>query len=184
MAANIGEEDDGAICRICIVGDEEKALIKVCRCKGSVEFVHQDCNDEWVFRSKKLRCICGYRMTMQRQEQKLTIWEKVDACMTEVENEQSEREWEKECLFLYIIVCYCLMLFFTLMLDLLLNGITLTKWLVLSSTGNQVLWIISFLFLLFPFCWVFYWMKLFVPKLLRKMRQERYKYNWAVNAIE
>ena len=178
------DEDNEVICRFCFVGDKEKALIRVCKCKGSLEFVHQDCIDEWVFTSKKLLCMCGYRMTLQRQGQKLTMWEKFEEVEKEVLNEQSERALEKELLLVYIFVCYGLILVVTLMLDLLLNGMNLAQWLVLSSTGNQVLWVTCFLFLLFPFCWVFYYMKLYVPKLLRKMRQDRYKYKWAVKEIK
>ena len=68
MAANIGDEDDGAIfCRICYLGYKEKALIKVCRCRGSLEFVHQDCIDEWVNKSKEQHCICGYEMRVEEK---------------------------------------------------------------------------------------------------------------------
>ena len=178
MAANIEDEDEGPICRYCYLGDKEKALIKVCRCIGSIEFVHQDCINEWVNNSKKLRCICGYRMTLQREKLKLTIWERYKKSMVEILNRFPERKWRKFCILTDIVGCYGLMLLLIPLLDWLLNGQNLMHWLMRSYPGRQVYSNLSFIYFLFGFTWL----KLFMPKLLRKMRKDRYKR--VVKAIE
>ena len=73
MAAINGEADDGAICRICHLGDKEKPLIRVCECKGSLQFVHHSCINDWVNKSRIVDCLCGYRLTVRQEKLKIKI---------------------------------------------------------------------------------------------------------------
>ena len=171
MAANIGEEDEGAICRICSVGDEEKALIKVCRCKGSVEFVHQDCIDEWVNRSKKLLCICGYRMTLQREKLQQTMYEKYDKSFVEVFKELPRREYDKALILGVTFLCVSAMILLFVVSGLILDQENLMRWLMEWSSGCVVFWSIFII----DFNVLFEFLKLWLPQLLRKMQQDRYK---------
>ena len=98
MATNTNrtDEDDGIICRICHLSDEAKkeSLIKVCLCRGTLEFVHQSCISKWVQHSKELMCVCGYelRTRLEKLPGKLTIKERVRASWEEL---RSVEEWRQ-----------------------------------------------------------------------------------------
>lgn len=59
-------------CRICLEEDEEN-LISPCECKGSCEFVHQECLMEWISQDERTECeICKsefkYTMVQTQKE--------------------------------------------------------------------------------------------------------------------
>ena len=83
MAANSGKAEDGAVCRICFLGDEENSLIRVCQCKGSLEFVHHNCISQWVNTSRIVDCICGYRLNVRQEKMIIEV----------TLNENGERSW-------------------------------------------------------------------------------------------
>ena len=90
MAANSNgsDEDEEVICRICHLSEEEmkESLIKVCLCRGSLEFVHQSCIGKWVQLSKQLLCVCGYRLStrLEKHPSKLTIKERFKKSLKEL----------------------------------------------------------------------------------------------------
>ena len=47
-------------CRICLTDiKKKKNATHPCKCKGTIEFVHQTCLKTWIRKSKKLTCgIC------------------------------------------------------------------------------------------------------------------------------
>ena len=162
----------------CYLGDKEKALIKVCECKGSLEFVHQDCIDEWVNRTKKLLCLCGYRMTLQREKLQLTMYERYDKSMEEVVEELPVREYRKVLILATTCLCVSALIVLFGVCGWIFNGEKLMDLLYGLRSGGLVFWKIYFIdFLIF-----FSYLKLFVPQLLTKMRQDRYKL--VVKAIE
>ena len=44
---------DSALCRICLEDPHEHDLISVCKCAGSVEFVHESCIKLWILSNSK-----------------------------------------------------------------------------------------------------------------------------------
>ena len=47
-------------CRIC--HDDQGDLHKLCNCKGSIGFVHMECQKKWLkFKGNKICDICGYK---------------------------------------------------------------------------------------------------------------------------
>ncbi|BEI83081.1 hypothetical protein CcaverHIS002_0309490 [Cutaneotrichosporon cavernicola] len=61
-------DDEGDLCRVCRTeAEESKPLIYPCKCSGSVRYVHSDCLQEWLSRSKKRYCeICGHPYTFTK----------------------------------------------------------------------------------------------------------------------
>ncbi|KAI5479294.1 hypothetical protein MNV49_003812 [Pseudohyphozyma bogoriensis] len=52
--------DEQPECRVCRAGAEEGPLFHPCRCVGSIAWVHEDCLNSWLARSKKAKCeLCG-----------------------------------------------------------------------------------------------------------------------------
>src|SRR5689334_19299431 len=43
-------------CRICQEDDDEKYMIKPCKCSGSIAFVHFNCLKSWIVSSQKVDC--------------------------------------------------------------------------------------------------------------------------------
>ena len=42
------EEDDSPDCRICKTGEDEGRLLRVCRCRGTLQYVHGACLQKWL----------------------------------------------------------------------------------------------------------------------------------------
>ncbi|GMK59202.1 hypothetical protein CspeluHIS016_0702170 [Cutaneotrichosporon spelunceum] len=61
-------DEEGDLCRVCRTeAEESKPLIYPCKCSGSVRYVHSDCLQEWLSRSKKRYCeICGHPYTFTK----------------------------------------------------------------------------------------------------------------------
>eukprot|EP00736_Rhodelphis_marinus_P002801 Rmarinus@m.27101 len=54
------DDDEGAVCRICRIGSPED-LCSPCKCRGSVQYVHQECLQQWLNQKKSEECeLCGY----------------------------------------------------------------------------------------------------------------------------
>ncbi|KAH6948928.1 hypothetical protein HPB50_027150 [Hyalomma asiaticum] len=68
---NLSNSSDGApVCRICFFGDSEQPLLDVCECRGTIGFVHRDCLEQWIQRSKDPQCpVCHFRFTVRKQPQ-------------------------------------------------------------------------------------------------------------------
>ena len=179
MAANKGVEDDGAICRICFLGDRDNALIKVCRCRGSVAFVHQSCINEWVEKSRNLDCMCGYRMTMDREKQKLTIKERIRLSFEEFKNElRTGWEWRIVRWSIDILLVVDLMINLFIWSDFLLNEGKMWLRVMRLSHANLVFW-----HFMRTHCLVFlYLFKVIICTFWRLMLRDRYK--WVVKAIK
>ena len=57
----------GVFCRICHNGDEDERLINVCKCMGSVCFVHHSCLLSWISYSGDFNCeLCKYDYKVSR----------------------------------------------------------------------------------------------------------------------
>lgn len=48
--------DHEELCRVCRGGHESGPLMRPCRCKGSIEFCHEDCLSSWLAVSRGSRC--------------------------------------------------------------------------------------------------------------------------------
>ncbi|KLT41435.1 hypothetical protein CC85DRAFT_286468 [Cutaneotrichosporon oleaginosum] len=61
-------DEEGDLCRVCRTeAEDSKPLIYPCKCSGSVRYVHSDCLQEWLSRSKKRYCeICGHPYTFTK----------------------------------------------------------------------------------------------------------------------
>ncbi|KAH6948263.1 hypothetical protein HPB50_023314 [Hyalomma asiaticum] len=68
---NLSNSSDGApACRICFFGDSEQPLLDLCECRGTIGFVHRDCLEQWIQRSKDPQCpVCHFRFTVRKQPQ-------------------------------------------------------------------------------------------------------------------
>ncbi|KAK7434235.1 hypothetical protein VKT23_008086 [Stygiomarasmius scandens] len=62
-------DNEYAECRICRdPPGTDKPLFHPCKCKGSIEKVHQDCVQEWLTHSKKTTCdLCGHPFTFTKE---------------------------------------------------------------------------------------------------------------------
>ena len=173
MAASKQDEDDVAVCRICFLDYKEnpQRLIRACRCRGSLEFVHQPCINEWVETSKNRLCLCGYRMRMGPGKEKRPFFENYWLSEAEVTRDLSDDDKEKiDSLVIVISVLSVLLLVF-LLFEMFVNGIKLIYWLCQSCTGRQV--IADALLIYFLFCAKH--MSFYLPRIMIKMRQNRYK---------
>ncbi|CAN7951614.1 unnamed protein product [Ixodes pacificus] len=55
----------GPICRICHEGDQQEALVSVCKCSGTVGLLHVSCLERWLNNRNTDRCeICQQRFPM------------------------------------------------------------------------------------------------------------------------
>ncbi|KAL1432498.1 hypothetical protein MTO96_013253 [Rhipicephalus appendiculatus] len=55
----------GPVCRICHEGDQEEPLVSLCRCSGTMGFVHVSCLEQWINQKNVDFCeICGQRFAM------------------------------------------------------------------------------------------------------------------------
>uniref|UniRef100_A0A0K0FAS0 RING-CH-type domain-containing protein n=1 Tax=Strongyloides venezuelensis TaxID=75913 RepID=A0A0K0FAS0_STRVS len=55
------------LCRICFDGDNTNEMISPCKCKGSCEYVHNDCLTKWYESSGRGSCeICKYEFLVLR----------------------------------------------------------------------------------------------------------------------
>ncbi|XP_037284027.2 uncharacterized protein LOC119176774 [Rhipicephalus microplus] len=60
--------NNGPVCRICHGGDQEEALASLCRCAGTIGFVHVSCLELWLNAQKVDYCeLCGQRFPMEAQ---------------------------------------------------------------------------------------------------------------------
>lgn len=55
--------NDKVICRICLEDGLIRAFIKPCECKGSIQYVHEDCLKTWLLRNHKIDEIAANRVT-------------------------------------------------------------------------------------------------------------------------
>ncbi|CAD8191872.1 unnamed protein product [Paramecium octaurelia] len=53
---------DKLICRICLEDGQMNAFIKPCECKGSIQYVHEDCLKTWLLRNHKIDEIAANRV--------------------------------------------------------------------------------------------------------------------------
>ncbi|CAD8098009.1 unnamed protein product [Paramecium primaurelia] len=53
---------DKIICRICLEDGQINAFIKPCECKGSIQYIHEDCLKTWLLRNHKIDEIAANRV--------------------------------------------------------------------------------------------------------------------------
>lgn len=63
------EEQEERVCRVCRSGEEGGQLYRPCRCKGSIEYCHEDCLKDWLSVSRGHRCeLCKHPFRWQKGE--------------------------------------------------------------------------------------------------------------------
>ena len=180
MAANTNgsDEDEEVICRICHLSEEEmkESLIKVCLCRGSLEFVHQSCIGKWVQLSKQLLCVCGYRLStrLEKHPSKLTIKERFKKSLKELTSVDELRVVRRVCrvallmtLLLYVIfIAYHDLLLFFYPEDVLVQASMKCTYLIIICSPS-----------ILPAAYIL------CMNMLRKMRHKRYNYKLTVETI-
>ncbi|CAD8118543.1 unnamed protein product [Paramecium sonneborni] len=105
---------DKFICRICLEDGQTSVFIKPCECKGSIQYVHEDCLKTWLLRNHKIDEIAGSRVFCE-------LCKKTFHCEV-----QFQQKYEfSQLLRIPINQKYCLLGFFILSLFLYGLGITL-----------------------------------------------------------
>ena len=74
------ESIEGAICKICYLGNEdENSLLSPCLCKGSMEFVHEQCLEKWIQMSGSQGCgACKYPYQMNSYLLPFKTWKFIE----------------------------------------------------------------------------------------------------------
>ena len=201
MAANTNgsDEDEEVICRICHLSEEEmkESLIKVCLCRGSVEFVHQSCIGKWVQLSKQLMCVCGYelRTRLEKLPGKLTIKERFEKSWEEL---RSVEEWVGVE---YVLVnAYVIVLLTHIVVVAICFSFTFTNSLIPVDQPKSILeqwwiWAWSSCYHKYPYsaltaylmflCLPYILPRVYICKnMLRKMWHKKYNYKLTVETIE
>ena len=174
MAAKEDDEEEGAVCRICFLGDyKDNPLIRVCMCKGSIEFHHQGCISEWVKDPKHMVCnMCGYEMTVTQQKLERKIsWENYKESWYEVmRNGLSVEERKKKYCIDITLTLQAIFLCLFFFLDWCFNDRNMVKQLRGSKTGQQCLnvYVLAYAVL------IGIYLKLLMPKVWKKMREDRF----------
>lgn len=61
------EDQEERVCRVCRSGEEGGSLYRPCHCKGSIQFVHEDCLNDWLSVSRGVKCeLCKYPFRWQK----------------------------------------------------------------------------------------------------------------------
>ncbi|XP_037282294.2 E3 ubiquitin-protein ligase MARCHF8 [Rhipicephalus microplus] len=59
---------NGPMCRICHEGDQEEALLSLCKCSGTIGSMHVSCLEQWINQKKVDSCeLCGERFPLEAQ---------------------------------------------------------------------------------------------------------------------
>nr|CAB3263645.1 E3 ubiquitin-protein ligase MARCH1-like [Phallusia mammillata] len=86
FTCNMSTVSAASFCRICHCesGAEAGPLIAPCRCKGTLEFVHQSCLQQWIKSSDYKHCeLCGFHFSMNSKLKPITKWEKLSMSTSE-----------------------------------------------------------------------------------------------------
>ncbi|XP_037503793.1 E3 ubiquitin-protein ligase MARCHF8-like [Rhipicephalus sanguineus] len=107
-----GGGSGGAMCRICHEGDQDEPLVSLCRCSGTVRFVHVSCLELWLNNQNVDFCeLCSQRFPMAAQPSSvLRFFHWLS---------QSDRQLRGELLFVLLVLITMILITVTLLLSVL-----------------------------------------------------------------
>ena len=190
MAAVNGETDDGAMCRICYLEEAENSLIRVCECKGSLQYVHHSCINDWVNKSRIVNCMCGYRLSVRQEKLKIKIplKELYEKSMREFQEELTEEDIKKRYYILgpcTVITVLSMLLLLSPLFELLVTGdIQVMDHLLLTSFAGFPLVSYCNMMIYLSFIVIITFIALICVRVLRKMWRNRCVEKLTVKPLE
>ncbi|GBM77723.1 E3 ubiquitin-protein ligase MARCH3 [Araneus ventricosus] len=71
----VSDLESNPMCRICYNGPSKERLLRPCKCKGTIEFVHRHCLERWLESTNYETCeLCHHHFTTRRTRKSFWEW--------------------------------------------------------------------------------------------------------------
>ncbi|GIY43729.1 e3 ubiquitin-protein ligase MARCH3 [Caerostris extrusa] len=71
----VSELESNPMCRICYNGPSRERLLRPCKCKGTIEYVHRHCLERWLESTNCETCeLCHHHFTTRRTRKSFWEW--------------------------------------------------------------------------------------------------------------
>ncbi|GFR05680.1 e3 ubiquitin-protein ligase MARCH3 [Trichonephila clavata] len=71
----VSDLENNPMCRICYNGPSRERLVRPCKCKGTIEYVHRHCLERWLESTNCETCeLCRYHFTTRKTRKSFWEW--------------------------------------------------------------------------------------------------------------
>ncbi|XP_015914081.1 E3 ubiquitin-protein ligase MARCHF2 [Parasteatoda tepidariorum] len=75
VVLQVGNLENNQMCRICYSGPSRERLLRPCKCKGTIEYVHRNCLERWLETTNYEACeLCHHHFTTRRTRKSCWEW--------------------------------------------------------------------------------------------------------------